>query len=245
MAIEKFALELLSTQTLTPTVKSFTFKRADNQPIVFIAGQFITLLLLTSTGELKRRSYSVANPPQNTATVELVISYVKGGVASEYLFNLKPGEIVEAAGPAGKLILQQESVKRYILVGTGTGVAPYHAMLPELSERCQKEGVSVHILQGVQYRRDVLYLDAFLRFATTCPNAKFTVHYSREAQDNAAAYEQFGYVQNYFTCLNLNPAQDIVYLCGNPNMIDDAFSLLQSLGLSSKQIRREKYISSN
>jgi NAD(P)H-flavin reductase len=40
------------------------------------------------------------------------------------------------------------------------------------------------------------------------------------------------------------PAHDIAYLCGNPNMVDEAFSLLKEAGLPIPHIRREKYISS-
>ena len=34
---------------------------------------------------------------------------------------------------------------------------------------------------------------------------------------------------------------DIAYLCGNPNMVDEAFALLKEAGLPIPHIRREKY----
>ena len=43
--------------------------------------------------------------------------------------------------------------------------------------------------------------------------------------------------------LHLNPEQDLVYLCGNPGMIDDSFSYLKEQGFAMQQIIREKYIS--
>jgi NAD(P)H-flavin reductase len=45
--------------------------------------------------------------------------------------------------------------------------------------------------------------------------------------------------------LDLDPENDIAYLCGNPDMIDQAFDRLTQKGFSPKNIRREKYISSN
>ena len=39
-------------------------------------------------------------------------------------------------------------------------------------------------------------------------------------------------------------AGDIVYLCGNPDMVDQSFSLLKEIGLPVPHVRREKYISS-
>ena len=58
--------------------------------------------------------------------------------------------------------------------------------------------------------------------------------------DNDGEYA--GRVQAQFAALNLNPEKDIVYLCGNPGMIDDCVALLRDMGFSSRQIKREKYV---
>ena len=39
-------------------------------------------------------------------------------------------------------------------------------------------------------------------------------------------------------------ANDIAYLCGNPDMVDEAFAMLKEAGLPVPHIRREKYVSS-
>ncbi len=44
--------------------------------------------------------------------------------------------------------------------------------------------------------------------------------------------------------LKPNADTDIAYLCGNPNMVDQAFALLKDAGLPVPHIRREKYVSS-
>lgn len=245
MAIEKFTLVLDSARMIAPNVKHLVFKRDNGLPLAFTAGQFVTFLLPSATGEIKRRSYSIANPPQQGSELEIAISYVKGGIASETLFNLKPGDSIAAMGPAGKLVLQNETSGRLIFVGTGTGVAPYRAMLPELSRLLQTTTLKVVILQGVQYRQDLLYGQDFRAFAEQNPAAQFFAHFSREDAIHLAEDERRGYVQYHFADLNLNPAEDVVYLCGNPNMIDQAFADLQARGFQSTQLRREKYISSN
>ncbi len=242
-AVEKFNLVLRASKNLTPNVKQCFFVREEGKLLDFIPGQFVTLMLPSADG-VKRRSYSIASVP-GEQNLEVAISYVKGGYASELLFNLQPGQSVPAMGPVGKLILQEEPVKRIFLVGTGTGVAPYRAMLPMLAQKLQQGDFQVILLQGVQYRKDLLYGDDFLAFADTHPNAQFFAHYSREDLSDARSYECKGYVQQHFSGLSLHPEHDVVYLCGNPNMIDAAFELLQAQGLPSKNIRREKYISSN
>ncbi|RUS68809.1 hypothetical protein EGW08_023429, partial [Elysia chlorotica] len=139
-------LELVSFKDITPNVRHFEFKRTDGKPLDFIAGQFITFMLNDDEGNLKRRSYSLGSLPSNNMTLEIAITYVKDGVASKFFFNMKVGDTANAMGPAGRLILKDEEVKKIILVGTGTGIVPYKAMFPELLQRA--DDTEIHILQG-------------------------------------------------------------------------------------------------
>jgi NAD(P)H-flavin reductase len=52
-----------------------------------------------------------------------------------------------------------------------------------------------------------------------------------------------GYVQNVLPELAPDPASDIAYLCGNPDMVDASFEALKGNGLPVPMIRREKYVS--
>ena len=243
MALEKFDLELISFKDITDNVRHFYFKRTDGKDLKFIAGQFITFLLTDEEGKLKRRSYSLGSLPENGDVLEVGMSYVKDGIASETFFNMKVGKTAKAMGPAGRLVLKDEEVKKLVLVGTGTGIVPYMAMFPELLERAEKD-MEIHILLGVQYRKDALYFQEFINFAEKHQNIHFKLCLSRETQE-LKEYETKGYVQQQFEKLNLNPETDIVYVCGNPNMIDQAYAQLTEAGFNAKSVRREKYISSN
>ena len=59
----------------------------------------------------------------------------------------------------------------------------------------------------------------------------------------AHADVRHGYVQNVLPELSPDPATDIAYLCGNPNMVDACFEALKAHGLPVPLIRREKYVS--
>lgn len=244
MALEQFELCLAHSKTIGPSIKHLEFTRTDGKLLDFVPGQFITLLLKNEAGELKRRSYSIANA-KGEATLAIAVSYVSGGIASELLFNLKPGDVLKAMGPAGRLVLQDEPFSRILLVGTGTGIAPYRAMLPALHDHLTAHPhLSVHVLLGAQYRESALYAEDFLDFARSHPQFHFHAALSRETSP-LLAHESKGHVQAVFNRLSLSPQTDVVYLCGNPNMIDEAFQLLIDAGFPTPQIRREKYISSN
>lgn len=242
MPKHEFLMILDSTKMLTPNVKHFVFRTANSEPLDFIPGQFITILIPSGDKKVKR-SYSIASMGEHNHLIEFAASYVEGGIASNFLFNLKSGEAVEATGPFGKLILRSENPKRYILVATSTGITPYRSMLTKL-EHVLKEGSQVVVLMGVQTRQDSLYHQDFIPLAKKYPSFQFIVHYSQEKLSDAAFYEKEGRVHNSLKSLQLNATEDLVYLCGNPDMIDEAYNWLKSIGFTNKEIIREKYISS-
>jgi ferredoxin-NADP reductase len=247
MAGKEFTLILTDSQQIAPTVKQFTFRREDGESFHFIPGQFITLHISTPEKVL-RRSYSIANSTHEASdNIEFAASYVLEGAASDFLFTMQVGDTVTVTGPFGRLVLRDEQPARYIFVATGTGVTPYRTMLSELEQRFKQHPCfKVILLFGVRQPEDLLYRDEFTTFAQKNPWFTFRAYYSRFKSKMLLPYEHTGYVLNAFSEIDPNPKHDIIYLCGNPNMVDEVFSLLtNSHHFSSEIIRREKYISSN
>ena len=89
----------------------------------------------------------------------------------------------------------------------------------------------------------------FRAFANKHPDHfRFVPCFSRElpAADSPHAHAdvRHGYVQQFLAAFAPDAANDIAYLCGNPNMVDACFEALKAAGLPVPQIRREKYVSS-
>lgn len=228
---------------ITPKVKHFVFNCELSPAFSFLPGQFITIHF-ERDGKTLKRSYSIANEPKQDNRIEFAAGFFENGPGTELLFNLKPGDTININGPFGRLILKDDIPGRYILLATSTGITPYRAMLNELGKRIEQHpNLKVVILQGVQKREEILYLNNFTAFAQKYPQVTFRAHLSRELSQELQNNEYIGYVQHAFPELNLNPEQDVVYLCGNPGMIDDAFNYLKDQGFAMQQIIREKYIS--
>ena len=245
MAQKQFQLVLQSARMITPRVRELTLVREDQSPLDYTPGQFITLFI-EAEGQRLRRSYSIASIPGSEPNeLRIAATYVDGGRATARLFAMEPGERIEAMGPFGRLVLREDPPGRYLLVATGTGVTPYRAMLPELERRIDLEDFSVELLLGVRGPEDLLYGEEFVAFAKQCRGFTFRACYSRAMPERASEFEHSGYVQGLLPNMGLNPERDIVYLCGNPTMIDEATAFLTESGFSMPNVRREKYVSSN
>ena len=243
MQVITFPITLVESFMITPKVKHFIFSCALSPAFNFLPGQFITIHF-ERDGKSLKRSYSIANEPKQDNRIEFAAGFFENGPGTEYLYNLKPGDTVNINGPFGRLIFKDEVPGRYILVATSTGITPYKAMLSELSKRIEQyPNLQVVIIQGVQKREEILYPNDFMSFVHKYPQVSFRAHLSRELPQELQKNEYSGYVQHAFPELNLNPEQDVVYLCGNPGMIDDAFNYLKEQGFAMQQIIREKYIS--
>lgn len=243
MPVNTFPITLVESAMISPKVKHFVFKGEQSPPFHYLPGHFITVHFQKEGKELKR-SYSIANEPNQQNQIEFAAGYVEGGPGTELLFNLNPGDTIHINGPFGRLILKDELPERYILVATSTGITPYRAMLTELGKRLeQRPELNVVIIQGVQKKEDILYGNEFTAFTQKYPQATFRSYLSREQQEDLHEGQYSGHVQRAFPDLRLNPKQDLIYLCGNPGMIDESFNQLKELGFAMQQIIREKYIS--
>ncbi|STX50518.1 phenol hydroxylase [Legionella busanensis] len=244
MQANLFPITLIEAFMLSPNVKHFIFKADKTPPFTYIPGQFITIHF-ERDGKLLKRSYSIANIPSQDNYIEFAAGYVEGGPGTDLLFNLAPGDVININGPFGRLILKDELPKRYILAATSTGVTPYRAMLKELDNRLkQHHELNVLIMLGVQRPEDALYESEFLDLAKAYPNqVSFRVQLSRANDINLQSHQFRGYIQHAFPEIALNPVEDVVYLCGNPGMIDECFEELKNRGFAMQQIIREKYIS--
>ena len=227
---------------ITPNIRHLAIRCKDGNALPFTPGQFITIHFIVD-GTPFRRSYSIASKPEQADCLEFAASYVKDGPGTDLLFNLQPGDKLQITGPHGRLILRDEQPKRLIFVSTGTGVTPYRAMLNEFSKRLKDQDLKITLLQGVREPDELLYGQDFIEFAEATDNFEFLAFYSRKQPTEPKHFEFEGYVQHYFPELDLNPDNDIIYLCGNPGMIDESFELLKCKGFATQQVRREKYIS--
>ena len=135
------------------------------------------------------------------------------GICSNFLCDLKPGDTVALTGPAGKhFILPPDTfAMNYLFFATGTGIAPFRAMLREMAAL---GGIPTHcqvwLFFGVRSQQNLLYHDEFLAMAKQYPSFHYCWTLSREMQNADGSRK---YVQD----LMLDHPQEILPLLQAPN----------------------------
>ncbi len=225
-------------QDRSPTVKSFWLKLPHHERIEYEPGQFITLEL--PVAERRRdgwRSYSIAAAPNDTNEVELCIVKLPGGKGSTWLFERAGiGTEIKAKDPGGVFTLPSKPLTNdVVMVCTGTGVAPFRAML---QDRLGDESAKFHLIFGCRTERDVLYREEFERMEREHDNFTYTVALSREERPGRV----HGYVHQVYEQAYGALRDDLIfYLCGWSVMIDEAVDRLDKLGYDKSQVVAELY----
>ena len=131
----------------------------------FKAGQFVTLgTYIPTEGKIIRRAYSIASPPEQKKFFELLIRWVRKPVPGRLttdLFNKKEGDEVFWVKPVGIFTVNEKmhdgspDNRRMVLIGGGTGLAPFIAYTLHLKSIGSKREIIV--LHGASYVDELSY----------------------------------------------------------------------------------------
>ncbi len=183
---------------------------------------------------LIRRAYSIASSPLARDHVEIFANLVRSGEFTPRLFALAPGDRLWL-GPrfTGMFTLREVPDARHIvLIATGTGLAPYMSML-----RTELEcggGRRFAVLHGARHSWDLGYSAELHTMQRLCRNFTYVPAVSRPDEEPVPWGGATGHVQAVWTGGALErawgfrptPEDTHVFLCGNPQMIEDMIGLL-------------------
>jgi NAD(P)H-flavin reductase len=222
---------------LSPSVRGLRFV-AEDRLVEYRAGQSIDLLVPTRRGLVMRRPYSIASAPDRAGALELAVTRVEGGPTSTALHELACGAIVEAVGPSRGWLARRDDEREapLLLVATGSGLAPFRALLQEELQRLG--GPPVALIFGCRTQADILWREELEQWATNVPRFSLTTTLSRpDGQWRGAS----GWVQRHVVGVarTIDPA--LVLLCGLSPMTDAIERLLGEAGVPASRMRVEAY----
>jgi ferredoxin--NADP+ reductase len=225
---------------------AYFWVRFDGEPTPFEPGQYMTIGVMVD-GRILQRPYSVASPPSAAGTdgYEFYVRRVHGGSFTPVLFDLPVGHGMRMIDPKGKFTLRPDDERIHIFISSGTGNAPFVAMMKQLLVDGRPRPVV--FLNGVSYASELGYrhqLEAWqasgdypVTFVPTVSrpddpaNADWTGRTGRVESILAPVLDELG----------LTAANSIAYICGNPDMVVSAEETLLGRGYPEDQGHKELY----
>jgi len=198
------------------------------------------------------RAYSMANYPAEGDRIMLTVRIatppfkprpqvgfmdVMPGIASSYIFTLKPGDKVKMSGPYGDFFPHFNSTREMLWIGGGAGMAPLRAQIMHLTKTLHTTDRKMSYFYGARALNEVFYLNDFLGIEKEFPNFSFHLALDRpdaNADKTGVAYTP-GFVHQviYDTYLkdHEEPEEIEYYMCGPGPMSRAVEGMLDNLGV--------------
>lgn len=235
-----YTAEVYDIKDETGNTKRFFCSVRELERLDFKPGQFLTFdLPIHEKKPRRRRSYSIASPPNGTNEFELVITRQPHGLASEYLWTrVDIGSALSFTGPSGLFTLPEKIETDLCFIATGTGIAPFRSMLLDLVNH-PRPRQNIDLIFGTRFLHDALYREEMEALQSLLPGFRYHLTLSREHSPEYAGRK--GYVHSVYEELYADKRPASFYLCGWKNMIDEAEQRILSMGYTKSNIHIELY----
>jgi len=223
--------------------------------------------LVMKNPETVERAYSMASYPAEGRKIMLNVriatppfdrakgtwSDLNPGIASSYIFGLKPGDEVTISGPYGEFFINETTENEMIYIGGGAGMAPMRSHLYELFHTL-KTGRKVSYWYGGRSRRELFYLHYFEELEKHFPNFKMHLVLSEPLPednwkvkegidgegDGFVGFVHQSLIDNY---LSTHEAPEDVefYFCGPPLMNQAVVKMCDDFGVPPENVRFDDF----
>ena len=227
-AWKKFNIVSLKAKNPEPTVRAYSMANYPDE------GDIITLTVrIATTPFLPRPQVGFQNVPT--------------GIASSYIFSLKPGDKVLMSGPYGDFHPNFTSGKEMIWIGGGAGMAPLRSQIMHMLKTLHTRDREMHFFYGARALQEAFFLEDFWELEKEYPNFHF--HLSLDREDPKADAEGVKYYTGFaVNCIRDTylkdheaPEECEYYLCGPPMLIQTVTGYLDSLGVEPESIMYDDF----
>jgi len=215
----------------------------DGIPVVYQAGQFLTLLFVINKKEY-RRSYSISSTPGIDDFLSITIKRLPNGQVSRYLLDhLKTGDTLVSLQPSGRFTLRTNSNNERLIffIAAGSGITPIFSLLKKLLKEEKKSFVTL-ITQN-HNERGILFKELLWEFEKNYPEQlKWISLLSRpRAKYDTGVRLTNSLLEKLIGKSSSYDKEILFYLCGPPAFMRMCQFTLRLMGFGEDQIKKEYF----
>jgi ferredoxin-NADP reductase len=224
--------EVTAVRALTPAVLEADLKVLAPADFTFEAGQWISVPF----GPKIVRAWSMVSSPSRRGAFTLAIDVAPGGIGSQWVRELKPGDSVAFKGPTGGFVFNRADPRRVIFVAEEIGIVPIRSMLTHLYETGYGRPTAL-----IYWARDpgwLVYDADFRSLSRRYPGFSYLpvlreapAGWRGEKGEAAAAVDRLVHGVDRL----------VVYVCGGGETINAVRAALVAKGMDRKSVKWEKF----
>lgn len=201
----------------------------------FEAGQYLQVHL--DDGSM--RSYSMANPPQESDGVMLHVRHVPGGRFTQRLETLAPGDALTITLPFGQATPAADDLRPLVLVAGGTGFAPVKSILDDMARRKVQRPIT--LIWGAREAAGLYLPSAIDKWRRQWPQLRYVPALS-EALDTHLPDAFAGRVDAALRAHCPDLAGHVLHCCGAPAMVDAVRATAMAAGLAPADFHADAFV---
>lgn len=243
MAGQRKKIRIKEIITETKECKTFVLETTDGSPIHYKAGQFLTVVFDTPSGE-QRRNYSFSSSPVCDELPSITIKRIVNGVFSRKLVNTAlPGDELTTIGASGFFILPAEagSYRQLFLLAAGSGITPVFSILKTVLKKFPH--LQVVLIYSNRSITETIFYDGLQQLQLQNPRQLKIEWLFSSVFDHTKARLGNWLLGELLKKYVEAPLTDcLFYLCGPLNYMRVATITLLSAGAKRANIRKEEFV---
>jgi len=230
-----FTARVFDNQLAAPDVSVLRLRLPAGRRAKFQAGQYLQVFLPDGS----TRSYSMANPPQQSDGVTLHVRHVQGGQFTGIVTGLQRGDTLRIELPYGNVALAPDDTRPIVFVAGGTGFAPVKSILDDMAKRRVKRDIT--LIWGAREASGLYLESAVTKWRKSWPDMRYVPAISdADAQVRPGAFA--GRVDEALRATVPDLSGRVLYGCGSPAMVQGVRAIALEGGLAPTDFHADVFV---
>lgn len=185
-----------------------------------------------------QRAYSIDSSPTNRDFIDLTIRRFDDGTVSKHMCdNVTVGDVVPTRGPFGRFVWTPDMGGPLYLIAAGSGIVPLMSII-RYCDDLHIHDIPMTLLYSSKSWEYIIHRDQLAAIEARMPNLEVVHTLTRAPGDERVRYHRRidkEMIEAHFE------ESALCYVCGPPEMCENAEKSLIDLGCPPERIKLEKY----
>tara|TARA_Y100000310_G_scaffold57396_1_gene52599 strand:+ start:8584 stop:9279 length:696 start_codon:yes stop_codon:yes gene_type:complete len=229
----KQKMKIVKVTRETPDTNTLSFQGSEKMD--FKPGQFLMVEFLRKE-KIPKRAYSISSSPTRNETVEITVKEMPDGWVSKLLNECNEKEEFMIDGPYGHFIFDEEKMKEIVMIGAGSGIAPFRGFCHYIIDK--KLDTKATFVYSNKTEEDVIFLNQLREFEKQIKGLDLILTLTREEKEGFHNGRIDDAMIKEIIAKHKDP---YFFLCGPPKMVQGVKEIILANGVEKDKVKQEVY----